>query len=56
MDGRTQIGFPTALDLVQRSLEDLRRKRRLEGLGPVEDVRYRNLLELEDALLGRAAS
>ena len=56
MDGRADTQFPSALDLVQRSLDTLSRKRRAEGLGPVEEVRYGNLREIQDTLLGREAS
>lgn len=56
MDTTADLGFPSALELVQRSLEQLRRKRRTEGLRPVDEVRYRNLLELQNALFEREAS
>ena len=56
MDTRADVGFASAIELVQRSLEQLRRRRRTEGLRPVDEVRYRNLLELQDALYEREAS
>lgn len=49
------VGDASTLELVQQSLEALNRKRRVEGLKPVEEVRYRNLREVQDALLGREA-
>lgn len=56
MRAAVDVTDPAALDLVQRSLSALTRKRRAEGLKPVEELRYRNLREIQDALLGRAAS
>ena len=56
MDSRRDVGVPPALVLVQRSLQALNHKRRVEGLTPVEEVRYRNLCELEEKLLDGLAS
>ena len=50
------FGVPSALDLVRRTLNILNQKLRADGLNPVEEVRYRNLSELEARLLDRRAS
>lgn len=55
MDGTREPGI-TTLELVQRTLAALSQKRRTEGLRPVEQVRYRNLCELEEQLLDGLAS
>lgn len=56
MDGMGDLDVPNTLDLVQRSIDVLSRKRRIEGLKPVEETRYRNLCELQERLLDRRAS
>lgn len=56
MDGMRDLGVPSTLDLVQRSINALVQKRRLEGLKPVDELRYRNLCELQERLLDRQAS
>lgn len=56
MDGIGESGLPSALELIQRNLDALNLRRRAEGLRQVDEVRYSNLRELQDALLGREAS
>lgn len=56
MDDLGHPELPSVDESVRRSLEALTRKRRLSGLRPVEEVRYRNLMELRDVLLSREAS
>lgn len=56
MKNTPDLGVPSALELAQRTLNVLSRKRRSEGLTPVEEVRYRNLCELEERLLDSLAS
>lgn len=56
MEGTTEHELPSALELIQRNLDALKLKRRAQGLRSVEEMRYSNLRELQDALLGREAS
>ena len=56
MDGTREHDVPTTLELVQRTLGELSRKSRIEGLKPVEELGYRNLCELQEQLLDGLAS